>query len=329
MNQLTRAEHRNMPVRSQTSDERPAAAPRPSAPPEPGASSAPGRHGLSVGQKLAASFAILGLAVALLGTTTWLTGQSTSRRAGSLANEQLPIERAVHGWKTQSVHTGQIALRASISQDVFPLVAEMRKLLTAESEQYQRIEAALASASTSESTSPLWEQTKQQRQRYAVLRDNLMQSALESKIISQKELKEHAAALDSYLAAIDQLLAASEQSSRQAADTMINDASRAQWISAISVVVVIGLSALFGWLLRRSIVVPLRQASEAASVVASGDLTVRMDHQRSDEIGQLLTSLNKMVESLHFVVTEVRDSGESIHVASSEVAAGNADLRGD
>ncbi|MFN9726088.1 methyl-accepting chemotaxis protein [Acidovorax sp.] len=147
-----------------------------------------------------------------------------------------------------------------------------------------------------------------------------------SRKISQKELKEHAAALDSYLAAIDQLLAASEQSSRQAADTMINDASRAQWISAISVVVVIGLSALFGWLLRRSIVVPLRQASEAASVVASGDLTVRMVHQRSDEIGQLLTSLNKMVESLHFVVTEVRDSGESIHVASSEVAAGNADL---
>jgi methyl-accepting chemotaxis protein len=33
-----------------------------------------------------------------------------------------------------------------------------------------------------------------------------------------------------------------------------------------------------------------------------------------------------MVESLHYVVTEVRDSGESIHVASSEVAAGNADL---
>ena len=326
MNQLTRAEHRNMLVRSQNSDERPAAAPRPSAPPEASATPALGKRGLSVGQKLAASFAILGLAVALLGTTTWLTGQSTSRRAGTLANEQLPIERAVHGWKTQSVHTGQIALRASISQDVFPLVDEMRKLLIAEREQYQRIEAALASASTSESTSPLWEQTKQQRQRYAVLRDNLMQSALESKIISQKELKEHAAALDSYLAAVDQLLAASEQSSRQAADTMINDASRAQWISAISVVVVIGLSALFGWLLRRSIVVPLRQASEAASVVASGDLTVRMDHQRSDEIGQLLTSLNKMVESLHFVVTEVRDSGESIHVASSEVAAGNADL---
>ncbi|MFN9726087.1 hypothetical protein [Acidovorax sp.] len=186
MNQLTRAEHRNMPVRSQNSDERPAAAPRPSAPPEASATPALGKRGLSVGQKLAASFAILGLAVALLGTTTWLTGQSTSRRAGTLANEQLPIERAVHGWKTQSVHTGQIALRASISQDVFPLVDEMRKLLIAEGEQYQRIEAALSSASTSEITSPLWEQTKQQRQRYAVLRDNLMHSALESKNQSKR-----------------------------------------------------------------------------------------------------------------------------------------------
>ncbi|WP_440112697.1 methyl-accepting chemotaxis protein [Acidovorax sp. BL-A-41-H1] len=107
---------------------------------------------------------------------------------------------------------------------------------------------------------------------------------------------------------------------------MIHDASRAQWISAIAVVVVVCLSALFGWLLRRSIVMPLRQASQAAAVVASGDLTVHLDHQRSDEIGQLLTALNKMVESLHYVVNEVRDSGESIHVASSEVAAGNADL---
>lgn len=40
----------------------------------------------------------------------------------------------------------------------------------------------------------------------------------------------------------------------------------------------------------------------------------------------MLTALDKMVESLHYVVTEVRDSGESIHVASSEVAAGNTDL---
>ena len=300
-------------------------APRADAAPAHAAARRRGRS-LSVGQKLAASFGILGLAVALLGATTWMTGEGTGRQAALLTAEQLPIERSVRDWKTQSVAIGQIALRATLSSDVFPLVAEMRTQLAAEDAQRKRIEEALAQASTAESTKPLWAQAQAQRQRYAVLRDALVQNALEAKIISQKELQEHAAALAQYLTAIDQLLAASEQASLRAGDSMMRDASRAQWISAIAVLVVVGLSALFGWLLRRSIVLPLRQASDAAAVVARGDLTVRMDTQRTDEIGQLLTALNSMVESLHYVVTEVRDSGESIHVASSEVAAGNTDL---
>ncbi|WP_422842966.1 methyl-accepting chemotaxis protein [Acidovorax sp. M2(2025)] len=304
----------------------------PSAPSAPAAASALARAAakprrtLSVGQKLAASFGLLGLAVALLGATTWLTGEDTERQAALLAREQLPIERTVRDWKTQSVTIGQIALRATISTDVFPLLTEMRERLKAEDATRQRIEQALAGASNARSTEPLWKEAQAQRQQYAALRDALMQNALEAKVISQKELQEHAAALTGYLQAVDRLLEASEQSSLAAADAMIAGAGRAQWISAIAVAVVVALSALFGWLLRRSIVQPLREASEAAATVARGDLTVRMQTQRSDEIGQLLTALNKMVESLHYVVTEVRDSGESIHVASSEVAAGNTDL---
>ena len=291
----------------------------------PASAGAP-RRTLSVGQKLAASFGLLGLAVALLGATTWLTGEDTERQATRLAREQLPIERTVRDWKTQSVTIGQIALRATISTDVFPLLSEMRERLKAEDATRQRIEQALAVASNARSTEPLWKAAQAQRQQYAALRDALMQDALESKVISQKALQEHAAALTAYLQTIDRLLETSEQSSLAAADAMIAGASRAQWISAIAVMVVVALSALFGWLLRRSIVQPLREASEAAATVARGDLTVRMQTGRSDEIGQLLTALNKMVESLHYVVTEVRDSGESIHVASSEVAAGNTDL---
>ncbi|KRD18560.1 MULTISPECIES: methyl-accepting chemotaxis protein [Acidovorax] len=320
------AQPRTAPTASGTSaSDAPAGASR-SGPASAEAAPAGGRRNLSVGQKLAASFGLLGCAVALLGAMTWMTGEGTRRQATLLASEQLPIERSVRDWKTQSVTIGQIALRTTVSSDVFPLVAEIRKQLATEDAMRKRIEEALAGASTAEHTKPLWAEAQAQRQQYAALRDALVQNALEAKIISQKELQDHAAALTQYLRAIDQLLGASEQASLQAADAMISDASRAQWISAIAVLVVVGLSALFGWLLRRSIVLPLRQACEAADLVAHGDLTVRMQTQRTDEIGQLLTALDKMVESLHYVVTEVRDSGESIHVASSEVAAGNTDL---
>ena len=281
---------------------------------------------MSVGQKLAASFGLLGCAVALLGAMTWATGQATRQQAALLAHEQLPIERSVREWKTQSVTIGQIALRAAISTDVFPLVSEMRAQLAEEEKLSQRIEAAMATASTAQATAPLWQKAQAQRKQYATLRDELVQNALESKVISQKQLQDHAAALTSYLQSVDELLRTSEQSSLTAADSMMSDALRAQWISALAVAVVVAMSAVFGWLLRRSIVAPLREASAAAAQVARGDLTVRVDTQRTDEIGELLAALNRMVESLHYVVTEVRDSGESIHVASSEVAAGNTDL---
>ncbi len=284
------------------------------------------RSQLSVGQKLAACFGLLGCAVALLGAVTWMTGDATRQQATLLAGEQLPIERSVRDWKTQSVAIGQIALRATVAPDVFPLVAELRQQLAAEAALRQRIEAALAKASTAASTQPLWERAQAQRQQYAALRDALVQNALESKIISQRELQQHAAVLATYLQSIDALLAVSEQSSLEAADGMVSDAARAQWISAIAVLLVVGLAALSGALLRRSIVLPLRQASEAAATVARGDLTGHLGTRRTDEIGQLLTALDRMVASLHHVVGEVRDAGESIHVASSEVAAGNADL---
>ena len=228
----------------------------PAAPAAPAGAARPPRRTLSVGQKLAASFGLLGLAVALLGATTWLTGEDTERQAALLAREQLPIERTVRDWKTQSVTIGQIALRATISTDVFPLLAEMRERLAAEDSTRQRIEQALAGASNARSTEPLWKEAQAQRQQYAALRDALMQDALESKVISQKALQEHAGALAAYLQTIDRLLEASEQSSLAAADAMIAGASRAQWISAIAVAVVVALSALFGWLLRRSIVQP-------------------------------------------------------------------------
>lgn len=142
-----------------------------------------------------------------------MTGEGTGRQAALLTAEQLPIERSVRDWKTLSVAIGQIALRATLSSDVFPLVAEMRTQLAVEDALRKRIEAALAQASTAESTKPLWAEAQAQRQRYAVLRDALVQNALEAKIISQKELQEHAATLAQYLNAIDQLLAASEQAS--------------------------------------------------------------------------------------------------------------------
>ena len=76
----------------------------------------------------------------------------------------------------------------------------------------------------------------------------------------------------------------------------------------------------------RSISRPLAQAVSVARRVAQGDLAVQVQTGRRDEVGDLLDALAEMQGGLRALVREIGASAESIRVASTEVASGNADL---
>jgi len=80
-----------------------------------------------------------------------------------------------------------------------------------------------------------------------------------------------------------------------------------------------------GWLINFAIR-PLQQALMLADAVARGDLTQHFEVKASDEMGQLLHALQDMNESLVGIVTEVRNSSDSISIAAKQIAAGNSDL---
>jgi methyl-accepting chemotaxis protein len=90
------------------------------------------------------------------------------------------------------------------------------------------------------------------------------------------------------------------------------------------------LSLVFGvgasWVIMRSITLPLRQALNAATEVAQGNLTGRLHLDGKDEFSQLMTAMSRMSESLNTVVSQVRQSAEMVTHASAEIESGNADL---
>ncbi|MDR3390448.1 MAG: MCP four helix bundle domain-containing protein, partial [Sulfuriferula sp.] len=86
------------------------------------------------------------------------------------------------------------------------------------------------------------------------------------------------------------------------------------------------MAAVTGWLLIRSITVPLNHAVDVARHVADGDLRSTVSVVNHDEIGELLNALKDMNASLGHVVGEVRVGTEAIASASGQIAAGNLDL---
>ncbi|GAB3356343.1 hypothetical protein GCM10027395_18820 [Giesbergeria sinuosa] len=118
-----------------------------------------------------------------------------------------------------------------------------------------------------------------------------------------------------------------QQTAEQQMRAQAEAASRhlGQFLYAVAVVAVLVGSAL-AWGTTRSITRPLHKAVEVARHVSSGDLTMDIVVESSDETGELMQALKDMNTSLLHTVQQVRTSTDTIATASSQIAAGNTEL---
>jgi len=77
---------------------------------------------------------------------------------------------------------------------------------------------------------------------------------------------------------------------------------------------------------QRHLTAEVGRACHLAERVAGGDLSTQIDSTRSDEIGQMIRSLNEMSRRLRDSIQTVQEATQNVGLASSEVAAGNTDL---
>jgi aerotaxis receptor len=96
------------------------------------------------------------------------------------------------------------------------------------------------------------------------------------------------------------------------------------WISALAAAS--ALLSIVQW-------IALRRAHQAAAAGTGhhprhhrGDLSVRIETGRHDELGRLLASLRQMNVNLTAIIGDVRSNVETINLATREIATGNMDL---
>ena len=98
------------------------------------------------------------------------------------------------------------------------------------------------------------------------------------------------------------------------------------WVDILGVLgglIAVVISAHF---LLRAIAHPLKQAIVQFDAIGNGDLTNQLRPESNDEMGQLVTGLENMRQSLVQTVSMVRQGSSSIAVSSEEIAIGNMDL---
>jgi methyl-accepting chemotaxis protein len=130
----------------------------------------------------------------------------------------------------------------------------------------------------------------------------------------------------SHVAALDKVVDIAQQASLARAAQAEVSYQRASLLIVLLSAAALVSSTVVAWRIQRSITVPLKQAVMVAQAVADGDLTRDIVASSNDEVGQVLQALQTVNTKLGQALGQVRMAANSMQIASSEIATGNADL---
>jgi methyl-accepting chemotaxis protein len=128
-----------------------------------------------------------------------------------------------------------------------------------------------------------------------------------------------------YLPSIDSYVAATVY--RDSISKAINEEDKSTRNSLIIAVIFgVGLFIVINFLISRSITNGLKKGIEFTKKVAQGDLTVDLNIDQKDEIGEMASALSQMLVKLKEIVFSIIEGAENIDLASSEISNNSQQL---
>lgn len=137
-------------------------------------------------------------------------------------------------------------------------------------------------------------------------------------------LEELSGIMDANLAALDKLVGATRSLSAQATQKANTMADQAIAITLGLLVIALIISTFIGFSIVRSIRKPMGETLNVLDQLAQGELSKRIKHTSSDEMGQIARNVNTLADRLSDVIREIRTSSEQVaelSASTSEVSA--------
>jgi methyl-accepting chemotaxis protein len=280
---------------------------------------------LKLGTRLAMGFAaliLLSLMAAGMGIERINAVRAIADRLGTDDAELLMLtQRWARSIESNAARTW-VVFFATDSAVIARVKDEMKATITASAERIKR----MTELANTDAQKKLIADISEQRNAFQAQRNALLKRKEAGEDVGAEVLAQVFPAAQTYLASVEKLAEYQRQFMQATKDEA--DQAAMQGVTALAIGTVLALIAGVGlaWALTRSIVVPVRRAQTAAEAIANGDLSIDIQVDSNDEIGQLMQSMLKMVASLREIVQAVRASSDSIATGSAQIAMGNADL---
>jgi len=150
--------------------------------------------------------------------------------------------------------------------------------------------------------SPELDYIRRRHEIFEAMEESVLESKTEGSLTSLADNQQDFSAINGFARDINFFLAKLEQHSRQDAKQAKQELARlkeiANYISTVTVIVLILIVLGEFWLILRPVIQSLKQLQEGATAIGSGNLAHRLKIRTQDEIEQVSQAFNQMAESL-------------------------------
>jgi methyl-accepting chemotaxis protein len=288
-------------------------------------------HAWSIGRRLGAAFAVVGLLVTLVGGYAVLQLRQAAADLDTVVqvnNRKL----ALTGEMSDQVHVVSRVMRTLIllEQDEAK-AAEYQKIEEAR-EAYRKAEAELAAMPGSPESLALRARIAEAAARARAVNDRVIALAKANRdaeavaLVMAEAIPAGAAWQD----ALAENVRLQEQASEAASVGVTRDVTQAVWVVAGATGLALVAAVLLGWRITQAITRPVALVRDSALRMAGGDLRQRIDAfaraDSRDELQQLVAAMQRLHDSLCDVVGEMDANAGSVATAADQISAGNNDL---
>jgi len=123
-----------------------------------------------------------------------------------------------------------------------------------------------------------------------------------------------------YLQAVADIITHQSESMNKAGQAAGVLATQTQTLALILGLIAIVIGAVFAFWITRSITRPVGEAAVAANELSEGNLTVKLNINSKDEVGQLMTSMQAMIIKLSSIIGEVNVASDALNNAAGQVS---------
>ena len=292
---------------------------------------------LRIGVKLGAGFLLVVLLATVLGGMAWVQMARIQGSADNMATNLLPTvsqvgELRVLLSRMRRSEAGLATVRNAAEVKAFSAqLVERRK-------DVDRAESALEPLIDTPQEREAFDAYKQRKAKHLVLQANMVEIAKNIDFSSTETLEltgdalgmlyagESETAFASTAESLDALQKINAEEAQLASSDarQVFDTARMWLLGTLALCVV--FAAVLGVAITRAVTGPARHAVQAARAIATGNLAFEVPPGGKDEMGQLLTALGDMQQSLVNTVSAVRGNAEGVATASAQIASGNNDL---